>query len=40
MDMHGYEIHLKQPYGDYTKAFVLKFIEADLVDEVLLDGTC
>ncbi len=27
MDMHGYEIHLKQPYGDYTKAFVLKFTE-------------
>lgn len=40
MDMHGYEIHLKQPYGGYTKAFVLKFIEAELVDEVLLDGTC
>jgi len=28
MDMHGFGIHLKQPYGDYTKAFVLKFIEA------------
>lgn len=27
MDMHGYEIHLKQPYGGYTKAFTLKFIE-------------
>lgn len=27
MDMHGYEIHLKQPYGDYTKAFILKFLE-------------
>ena len=27
MDMHGYEIHLKQPYGDYTKAFILKFTE-------------
>lgn len=27
MDMHGFEIHLKQPYGRYTKAFVLKFIE-------------
>jgi signal transduction histidine kinase len=28
MDMHGFEIHLKQPYGRYTKAFALKFIEA------------
>lgn len=27
MDMHGYEIHLKQPYGDYTKAFILKFVD-------------
>ena len=27
MDMHGFDIHLKQPYGEYTKAFVLKFIE-------------
>lgn len=27
MDMHGFEIHLKQPYGDYTKAFILKFTE-------------
>lgn len=27
MDMHGYEIHLKQPYGDFTKAFILKFTE-------------
>ena len=34
MDLHGFEIHLRQPYGDYTKAFVLKFVEAELVDEV------
>ena len=27
MDMHGFDIHLKQPYGSYTKAFILKFIE-------------
>lgn len=25
MDMHGFDIHLKQPYGSYTKAFILKF---------------
>lgn len=28
MDMHGYDITLKQPYKSYTKAFVLTFLEA------------
>lgn len=28
MDMHGFEIHLKQPYKNYTKAFLLKFTES------------
>ena len=32
MDMHGFEIHLKQPYGNYTKAFVLKFQESSIID--------
>ena len=29
MDMHGFSIHLKQPYDGYTKAFVLKFTECE-----------
>ena len=32
MDMHGFDIHLKQPYGDYTKAFILKFTECSIID--------
>ena len=32
MDMHGFDIHLKQPYGEYTKAFVLKFYECSIID--------
>ena len=32
MDMHGFEIHLKQPYGNYTKAFVLKFQESSIIE--------
>ncbi|WP_034446626.1 histidine kinase dimerization/phospho-acceptor domain-containing protein [Butyrivibrio sp. AE2032] len=32
MDMHGFDIHLKQPYGNYSKAFVLKFYECSIID--------
>ena len=32
MDMHGFEIHLKQPYRDYTKAFILKFTECSIIE--------
>ena len=32
MDMHGFEIHLKQPYDKYSKAFVLKFQESSIID--------
>jgi signal transduction histidine kinase len=32
MDMHGFDIHLKQPYGEYTKAFVLKFTESSIIE--------
>lgn len=32
MDMHGFDIHLKQPYGSYSKAFVLKFNECSIID--------